>query len=170
MSAVDRDLAEVVNKVVRQTARRWWWADEDDLRQVAWVAALSVREKFDADKSRTGDIKPLARLAAERLLSRYLCQNTSPVSASDGSRYKLVGVIGAPLADALPQRGPSPEQRLDVERWRAKVRIRLRAVVEDEAAFEALLDGDSPTQGTLAAVGKIMNSEELYALLQERLR
>lgn len=165
---VDQDLAEVVKQLAHNYARRWWWADEEDLRQVGWVVALSVRAKFDAAKCRTGTIKPLARLAIKRHYSRYLCANTSPVSASDHKRYELIGLERAPLEAITEMNAVTPEVQLEVERWRALVRVRLRGVVDDDTAVESLLSGEHPTPEAIVALGRIMESPELHELWKER--
>lgn len=164
-----RDLGQVIDQCTAG-ARRWWWADRDDLRQVGWVAGLLAVSCYKPERAKHG-IKPLARARVKGRLNRYLCAFTSPVSASDHSRNALIGLVRVPV-DALADcdTDETPEATLDVERWRAKVRVRLRAVVGDEAAVESLLAGENPTPEAVRAIGRIMQSDELRELLEERTR
>ncbi len=168
---LDRELAEVVNKMARRYARRWWWADEEDLRQTAWVGALIAKRKYDPAKARCG-IKPFVRSQVHCHLSRYMTAFTSPVSASDHQRYALVGLTRAPLehAGCALEDQKTPETKLEIERWRAKVRVRLRCHAGSEAVLDSLLDGQAPTPEAVDAFGRIMRSTELRHLLKERSR
>lgn len=129
--SIDQDMAATVAALTRHFTRRWWWADPDDVRQTAWLAALSVRSRFDPAKSKTGNIRPLVRAAGARQVEDSLVFAGAPVSASYGRRYRLVGLLRAPVERVDDGHSvPSGEDALvawEEERALVRRRLRLRA-------------------------------------------
>lgn len=158
------EVANLVDGLARSYARRAWWSDVEDLRQSGWIAGLEAMQRFDPAKSPTGSIKPLARLRVQRTISRYLLANSSPVSSSDHGRYGLIGLRRVDLEavkDDLPDERTA-EGELIFERWRARVVVRLRAVVGDEEIVASLLDGEAPATRAkkLAAIDAALRIKE----------
>jgi hypothetical protein len=174
VSQIDQDMAAALGQVVRRFTRRCWWADEDDVRQVAWVAAHKVRTKFNPELSRTGNIKPLVRLATSRIVQRLVLSDSAPVSASDHRRHELRGLTRASV-EVLDARGfaarEDPEGALAAEQWRSRVVARLRRLVGSERAeaiLEACDNARQPTKDAREALTIIRDDEELRRLWHDR--
>jgi len=131
------ELARVVNNVVAKYAGRCWWADADELRQEAWIAAI---ESFRGWNPAKGPIGPYAQVAVRRAVAAFLIHETSPVSASWHERHNLIGVERAsvePRAEDKPQANwvdPAPlvapeetwaDELLEDARWRVRILGRL---------------------------------------------
>lgn len=170
MSPIE-ELADMVDGIARDLARRVWWADVEDLRGVGWIEGLAALARFDTTKSTSGSIKPFARLRVQRGMTRYLLQNSTPVSASDHGRYGLIGLTRAELDPGMPDERTT-EGSLVFERWRARVVVRLREVVRDPKILASLLEGEAPSTpadeiAVLDATRKIEQDPELRLLWAE---
>lgn len=172
MNTLHVEVAALCREEARRYARRCWWADEADLRQQAWTAALAGLQRYRLDRVGPGGAKAFLRLRVRRVLQRYLLQNSSPASSSDHERHELRGVCGAPLDLEAPGPGPNAERQLTLEEWRRDVRRRLVRVVGGAHAV-AMLEGVRPRGGgarrqAFAALGAAMHDGELRALWEDR--
>jgi DNA-directed RNA polymerase specialized sigma24 family protein len=146
------DLGEIVETLARRYAARCWWADECDLVQEGWVAALQVNLRELDPAGASGYVY---RVVACRM-SRYLWAESSPVPSSRGDRA-MAGLQRAPLEDwTVPASGTTPEalcedaeaRALELE-LREELRERIREIGRGAVALDAvlmvLLDGTAPS-------------------------
>lgn len=146
------ELARVVNSVVGRYSRACWWADPDDLRSEAWIAAMEAHKGWKPDR---GPLRPYAWVAVKRAVAAFLIHETSPVSASWHDRHNLIGIGRAQLdfgdgadAPASGTGGERPElstpehtwadELLDDERWRVRVLARLLDLLSPTEAEDDL--------------------------------
>lgn len=144
MSISDQELAYLVDRLARRYARRCWWADEEDLRQVAWLSAIEARARFVPS---AGSVGGFFHLRIKRDIARWLLQNSSPVSSKDNpERYGLVGLTRLPIEHAPPIPCMDPEEEHLLRARHRAVAEAVRAAVhpDDHDALEEMLDGRRP--------------------------
>lgn len=122
---------EMAGKVASRYARRCWWADKDDMRQVATVAILEAHGTFDSSVG--VPIEGYAWRAAVLAVRHYLWKNTAPVNESDHNVKNLRGVVRAPVEDALSvaDENPTPEDEARRLLWHKRAHEAIRAVLDD---------------------------------------
>lgn len=169
MSTIDLDCALVVAEEASRLCYRR--VLREDLEQEAWLAVLRSRRNFEPELAPTGGIRPYARLAARRALVRQLIRETSPVSACDGRRHRLIGLRPAAL-DEVPDERLVVGDRFIVERWRTRVVLRLRDVLGEERAEDVFHALDKPLcklpMKVLDALAVLSQDEELRSLWEAR--
>jgi DNA-directed RNA polymerase specialized sigma24 family protein len=177
--SVEVELARVVNGVVKRYAARCWWADPDDLRQEAWIAAMEAHKGWNPEK---GPIGPYAHVAVRRAVAAFLLHETSPVSSSWHERHNLVPLQRSGV-DALEATASSPEatwadELLDDARWHVRVLARLLDLLGPEGENDLdLLVGETKRVGrppfwlldlTEAQRACIAQDPELRVIWEER--
>lgn len=180
----------LVTVAARRYARKCWWADPDDLRQVGHLAVVQARRTYDL---RVG-VTPVQYYWRAILfsMSRYLWKESAPVSGG-GHRPELAlkGCVRASLDD--PAVGPrqvdalTPEDRVEDARWLARVQAQLGALAREDGAgganVLAVLLEHAPAQELADVRGtrlhaiyratselrrRVSNDEALYELMRER--
>lgn len=143
---------EAAAKVAAKYKRKYWWTNQDDLQQEAWLAMLKARPNFDG---RFGDT-PSARQrylykAADYSLRPFVWKHLSILSAPESQLHNLfqMGNAGgihtdnysahagspASVADAVSSE-PIQDELVEEANWHRRVRKRLSAL------FSKLDDGD----------------------------
>lgn len=122
---------EVALNVARRFKRKCWWASFDDLAQVARMACFTARRTFNPDHGTP--FAGYAYRAASRAVWSYVLRESSPVSASDHYLSDLRGLARADLTvlEDAPKQQPSVLEDLVQAEWRAKVKQRLVALLEE---------------------------------------
>ncbi len=147
-----RTEAQVLDHIIHFYRRRCWWAEEDDLRQEAALAAHVARGKFDP---RVGVPWPqFMRRIVNRWLSDYLWRQSSPVSGTSGA--EAAGLHRADLSDTMEDAAAAADESMMDDEWRQAVRDRLEALVgtdiEKRIGLLVLLSGERPVNGVRFAV------------------
>lgn len=142
-------LVKVATKVARRYARRCWWADEEDLRQEAMVAALECLKEGRWDPEVGVPLNAYAWRACVNHLRSYLWRQSSPVSETDHNLENLRGVHHIEIPeDGFQDRVEPVEVLLDQARWNHAVREQvlfvLGAVGVDRVVLRTLFDDDKP--------------------------
>lgn len=159
------ELERVVNAIAERYARACWWADVEDLRQEAWVAALAAEKKFDPTK---GQLSSYAFVIVKRAVAAYLLEETAPVSSSWHERHALVGINREPISPGPGERRRKYQARmgdalstkpnmwaetlLSNKRWHVRVLARLLELLGTDAEDKLdILTGDKKRIGRPAA-------------------
>lgn len=128
---------QVAERVAARYARRVFWADPEDLKQEATVAALAAQRTFDP---RIGvPFAGYAWRACVLHLRAYVWANSAPVSETDHHLTDLRGVYRDSLdaaGDVVDGAAP-PDEQLDVARRQHAVRGQVSLVLA-----HALRNGD----------------------------
>lgn len=172
MSQIDQDMAGAVGAVTRRYARRCWWVEIEDVRQHAWLYAHQARVNsgFDPALSKTGNIKPLIKVAAARNVQRLVLQTSAPVSAPDKKRHDLRRLTRVSIDEAGTFAAHDDQARqFEVEQWRAQVTVRLRELAGTKWADD-LLDGEGASKNKVdtAMLKALAQDEELRRLWREK--
>lgn len=175
----------LIDTAARRYARRCWWADLDDLKQVGHLAALRAAVTYDP---RVGvDPEQYAWRAIVLSMKRALWADSSPCS---GGKHRpndaLAGVRRADVESLSEMAADErPDVAAEVGEWAGLVRSRLTELAEElhlEGALEVLLDEQtacaqaaffgvearvmySRTKRLRAAVGR---DADLYDLMKDR--
>lgn len=145
------NLRKVVEASARKYARKCWWADEEDLRQQAWLIVLDAKARFernfDPAKAQGSALESYCWRAAVIQLGIYLMKQSSPVSASESKDLAHLvqvsldapehgrgddGSSGGYTQHIVHKAHGTQEARADEElhhaRWEAIVRSRMREI------------------------------------------
>lgn len=140
MSTLQTTIDEVANKVAKIYARRCWWADFEDLRQEAYVAALEASATYTAEK---GEAKPYLWKACACTLAKYLWRESSPVKGKGGRTAQRAGLEDAPIETCQE----TPEHSVAREEIRAELlRLIEKHYCKDVPMLTGLLGGNAPEQ------------------------
>lgn len=173
---LQRTLAVIVNECVRYYARKCWWAEEEDLRQEAWIAAHEARKTWDPAR---GKIAPYASTAIRRALGTFLIRASSPVSSSWHARHELIALKPAPVEvlELFPCAATWADELLDEKRWRVRLWARIIALVDagdtdlDYLLGETKRVGRPPAwllEAVTDAKERLAADDELRAIWNER--
>ncbi len=157
----DPQLDRVAKKVSHFYARRCWWADPNDLLQEARLAVERAKRTFDPTRGDLGYFYRAAKLA----VANSLWRDSSPVS---GDVYRPKGLEGKHRVELterveelaldpptfridLKMGPPSPELTVDTVRWRVRLQIRVRELLEDNTdtltlAYPVLVEDQKPAE------------------------
>jgi hypothetical protein len=147
------DAERVVARVVRHYARKCWWADADDLRQVGREAALKARRTFVAACGVPEEA--YVKRAVQLAIRHALWAESAPVSGGMRNpwatrrglrRAPIENVEGDPL---LPCRGPGALSLLSERRWVELARERIESLTDGEACalgLRVLLGERAPSE------------------------
>ncbi len=175
---------KLINRVARAYARRCWWADEKELRNVGWEAVLTAEEKKTYDPAVGVPYDKYMKRVAVLSMREALWRASAPVSAPKGHADRLRGVHHGSLDLAAREADATPwsDQLVADRRWRIKARnYLLRAVLGDDLAslgLRCLLSEEKPQdfadrfgidvakvyRARARAKEAIFNSLELYRL------
>jgi DNA-directed RNA polymerase specialized sigma24 family protein len=102
-----------VNEAARRYARRVWWANEEDLKQEGWVAALEAAASWKPTGG--ASLKWYVWTAIVRSMRNLLLRDSAPVKAGWHNLHKLKGLQRAevPTDNALRfDKGQRPNKML----------------------------------------------------------
>lgn len=171
------ELARAVARGVAAYRRKCAWAEEAELRQEAWLAAVEAARTWQPER---GPLEPYALRAVHICLGKWTLRSGRPASAPDTSvhRKAIVHVRAVPIDDDSPLPCPTnAEQQLADHHWEQALHVRLQAVTADLPEAYALLLGNRRGRGRWArkleeqAVDlflRIKNDPELRQLWDER--
>lgn len=158
MLLTPKDEAEI-DKIVAQTSRKYarkcWWAEEDELRQVAATAAAVARPHFNPE---VGKVGPYFGRAIKRGVSNFLIRASCPASSSWHDRFKTIGIKRVGEEDPEAAKVLDGEDHgwadriLDDKRLRVRLLARLFEVVgaDGRPGLEAMLS-ETKRGGRVAA-------------------
>lgn len=160
-----RELRDVANRAAGRYARRVFWADIEDLRQEAFMAAIECATRW-YDPQCGVPLAGYAWRAAVLHLRKWCWRNSSPVSETDHNLALLRGVhrtslepkatpdhprraFTAQFDDVLTDRRPIPDAAYEAAERNALIREQIefllaeRTVKEREAALRVIRDEES---------------------------
>lgn len=149
MTPKDRIIATAA-KAARRYARKVWWADEDDLRQEAALAALqATREGGPYDPETGVPVGAYVWRACVLHLRAYLWQQSAPVNETDHKLATLRGVHRLELNESLASADVDAYELLSEKEWTEEVRSQLDYLLNKRGAGKhlarVLLNEESPT-------------------------
>ena len=170
------EVVKIASGVAWRYARRCWWADVDDLIGEASRVVLEAARTWDPQVG--VPFSGYAAKAAQRALSGYLWEQSSPVTSSDPRI--MAGTYRAEVDPEAHPVDPTAPRLLDDAHWRLRVRAGIRRIAartrDGEYAIPVLVHGvpphevPAPRQTVYRAVHlvrrKMRDDRELYQLWQ----
>lgn len=181
---MSKKLDKVVAKVAGRYAQLCWWAEEEELKQEAWIAALDATRTWDPTVG--VPLGAYAWRAAVLHLRTWLWKNSSPVSAPASASEEVrkfrragfnetneliepyyggkgtghldnvkPGRLWTARRNQLEDERRWVDEMLDDERWKDRVRVALKQVL-----------GDSPDSDL--AVDAMLSDEKASAFAKSR--
>lgn len=161
-------IADVAARASKRYARSVFWADPEDLKQQALLAALSAARPGLWDERVGVPFEAYVWRACMNSLKTYLWRNSSPVSETDHRLETLRGVHRASLGELNTDDGtavlgtvmeahlesfPEVDELVDQKMWVEEARDQLsfllierQGVRAAELALRVLIDGEKPSQ------------------------
>lgn len=124
---MEDEVKRAAEGVARRYARRVFWADEDDLRQEAYVIAIDARRRWDPTVG--VPLSAYAWRACALGLRNYLWRQSAPVTETDHRLTTLRGVHRAEVNEDC-WRAPSPDELLVAKRWHEDVQEQIAFVLK----------------------------------------
>lgn len=136
---------EVALRAASRYKRIYWWAELDDLKQVALMAVFRARKSWDVKEGIP--FGGYAWRAATIQLRNFVRKMSAPVSAKENDLDNLVGIFRASVGQ-LENKSNTNEgdavELLDSARTREQVREVFGRVEDGYLARMVLLDEDAP--------------------------
>lgn len=128
----DQDFKEaetLIRRRVQTSARRYWWADREDMEQNGWRVVLEADRTFDPAKGSRATYRNSAMLKS---LWVQMLRDSSPVSASDHQvpRMAEAGCIRAPV-EAVALMPAASAESVEDKNWRRRLGLVLGLVADD---------------------------------------
>ncbi len=177
----EKEIENIVRKTARSYARKCYWADEKELRQVANVGVQVARRKYARTEGRP---EPYFQIAVKRAISNFLIKASSPVSSSWHDRFNMIGIkrVGEDSPEAIAAFDGEDEgwadRVLEDKRMRVRILARLLEVAgpDGRAGLEVLLAEKKRTGRVSRALqesidlvkARIACDAELHAFWAER--
>lgn len=168
----DQVLKAVVVEAVKRYSRRCWWADQEEMKQEAWLVALSASRTFKAETwgdSHVAGLYWYAWRAVVIQLRNYLWRQSAPVHAPQRKLPELAGVVRAPI-EAAPHEATHehPEQLLHTSERRALIQQAVLGRIAPDLLplAKAALDGDAKA---LRMVARRVEKTALLRMLHNEL-
>jgi hypothetical protein len=146
-----QQLARAVNQGVRSYVGKVRWADERELRQEAWLAAVESARTWCPER---GELEPYAYRAILIRLGKWVLRTSHPVYAPDGpaGRRALIESRGIELRSGAHHCDTAElaDDHMARVQWERRLRAKVLECVGGDAEAFALLLGNRRGRGRLA--------------------
>lgn len=179
------DVHRICQAAAAHYARRCWWAEVDDLRQEAYLAALRAQRTFQANVGVVAEA--YVWRAVVLALAKYLWNQSSPVSggSQNPKLLKTQQRASGDELDWLLSIAPPVDEQVDELRWREAVHARVdallrtpehvlaaRVVVDEMQAADVARETGLPVLRIYKLSehlrDRLARDPELYALIRSR--